>query len=167
MAEVDLHQIGVHDFDNLYALNQDNKQNLSDVTSERFQELIEKSSWNVCAGRGEAFALAFDENSPYLENANFSWFKKRFSKFIYLDRICVAPSMRGKGIGKMIYGKLFQYMSQNDHSVLGIEINYDPPNPLSDLFHEKLGFKEVGRRDDVDHNKSVRYLVRLVGDGSR
>ncbi len=45
---------------------------------------------------------------------------------------------------------------------MGCEVNLEPPNPVSDAFHEALGFTEVGRAAIHDGKKLVRYLVKMI-----
>ena len=48
-----------------------------------------------CVGELDAFLLAFDEASDY-DSPNFLWFRERYPRFAYVDRIAVAL-MRGAG----------------------------------------------------------------------
>ena len=42
---------------------------------------------------------------------------------------------------------------------IGCEFNAKPPNPQSDLFHCKMGFKQVGSAKLIDRGKNVRYFA--------
>ena len=42
------------------------------------------------------------------------------------------------------------------------EVNSDPPNPASDVFHAAMGFSVTGEAL-LDNGKTVRYMARLLG----
>ncbi len=46
-----------------------------------------------------------------------------------------------------------------DHTCIGCEINADPPNPASDAFHARFGFRNIGSAALVDRHKTVRYML--------
>jgi predicted GNAT superfamily acetyltransferase len=49
------------------------------------------------AGTGtEAFIIALDQNAEYA-NPNFSWFRARYGRFVYVDRVVTAAAARGWG----------------------------------------------------------------------
>lgn len=106
----------------------------------------------------DGFLIALDQNSRIGEGPNFSWFKARHARFVYVDRIVVAPAARGRGIGQALYRDLFQAARAAGHALICAEVNVDPPNPVSDAFHAGFGFIEVGRAHLPDRNKTVRYL---------
>lgn len=80
------------------------------------------------------------------ENENFAWFASRYSRFIYVDRVVVAPTCRGRRLGSLLYEDLFRYARDNAIPIVTCEYNIVPPNEPSRLFHEKFGFKEQGTR---------------------
>ena len=45
----------------------------------------------VRIGEADALLLAFDQDAAY-DNVNFGWFKARYPRFVYVDRIVVAPA---------------------------------------------------------------------------
>ncbi|GMM50345.1 hypothetical protein DASB73_013030 [Starmerella bacillaris] len=152
------HDIEERDVAALHALNQKFKVELSDKTLEEFKDLVAAASWTCCAGNADGFALAFDSDSTY-DNPNFDWFKRRYKKFVYLDRICVDPKSRKKGIGRNLYTQLIEYMRKNDYNIIGIEINGVPPNVMSENFHKSLGFQKVGSAEFNGGCKVVNYWV--------
>lgn len=108
----------------------------------------------------DAFLIALDEKASY-GSPNFGWFKERFARFAYVDRLVVAPHARGRGIGRSLYEELFDVARQAGHDLVACEVNVDPPNPTSDAFHAALGFEEIGRAV-VYVSKTVRYLIRRL-----
>ena len=47
-------------------------------------------------GSLDAFLLAFDQSAQY-DSPNFLWFRSRYPRFVYVDRIVVVSSARGRG----------------------------------------------------------------------
>ena len=110
-------------------------------------------------GALEAFLIAFDHRTPP-QGPNHTWFLARHPRFLYVDRVCVLPGARGRGLARALYEAAFGYARAQDLPIVCCEVNTEPPNPGSDAFHAALGFTEVGRRFLADRNKSVRYLER-------
>lgn len=106
-----------------------------------------------------AFLIALDQDADYA-SPNFLWFRRRFARFVYVDRVVVAPDWRGRGLARGLYAGLLARAAAAGHARLACEINSDPPNPASDAFHAGLGFREVGRAVIHAGAKEVRYLVR-------
>lgn len=114
----------------------------------RLRELAQMSSYRkvaVADGRVAAFLLAMREAAPYL-NDNYAWFAARFPQFIYVDRIVVGAEFAGMKIGSRLYDDLFGYARSQGIKAITCEYNLQPPNPASQRFHEKFGFKELGRQ---------------------
>lgn len=108
----------------------------------------------------DAFLIALDQNAVY-GSPNFRWFKARFPRFAYVDRLVVAPHARGKGVGRGLYEELFEVARTAGHGLVACEVNVDPPNPASDAFHAALGFEEIGRAV-VYVVKTVRYMIKRL-----
>lgn len=123
--------------------------------------MVEVASYARVAGPADAFLLAFDQDAPY-DSVNFGWFKARYDRFIYVDRIAVADRARRRGLARLLYEDLFTFARSQHLPMVCAEINTNPPNPESDAFHESLGFREVGRMDLPARGKSVRYVARLL-----
>ncbi|MGE0279426.1 MAG: GNAT family N-acetyltransferase [Rhizobiaceae bacterium] len=117
-------------------------------------------------GALEAFIIAFDQRANY-DSPNFLWFRERYSRFVYVDRIVTAPEARGRGHARRIYLALFTAARFAGHERIVCEVNSDPPNPASDAFHAALGFEEVGSAAIHDGKKTVRYLAKDLIQESR
>ena len=91
-----------------------------------------------------------------------TWFRERYPRFVYVDRVVVAAEARGRGHARRLYEDLFDHVRRAGHTIVTCEVNADPPNPASDAFHAALGFSEVG--DAVIHGgkKSVRYYAKPI-----
>jgi predicted GNAT superfamily acetyltransferase len=108
---------------------------------------------------GAAFLLAFEQSDDY-DGGHFLWFRGRFGRFIYVDRVVVAAPYRRRGLGRLLYADLFRRAEQRGHTHIVCEVNAEPPNPISDAFHAAQGFEEVGTAAIDGGAKIVRYLLR-------
>ncbi len=149
----------------LLALNTAHEVELSPLTPTGLARLVETAfaAWRI--GKGEAMVIAFDQAADY-DSPNFLWFRDRYETFVYVDRVVVASSARGRGHARRLYEGLFAAAEQAGHRRIVCEVNSDPPNPQSDAFHAKLGFAEVGAAHLPDRGKQVRYLERHLARAS-
>jgi uncharacterized protein len=109
------------------------------------------------AGEVVGFLLALDETADY-ESLNFQWFKSRYARFTYIDRIVVAASTQGRGVGRLLYTDLASVASP----ILACEVNIRPPNPRSMRFHKEFGFVEVGTQDTEGGRKTVSLMTKSL-----
>ena len=100
----------------------------------------------------EAGTLAYD-------SANLRWCEANCEDFIYVDRIAVAATARGQRIGQALYEAAFAH-SAGRYGQITCEINRLPPNPGSQRFHERLGFRQIGERAYDEGRKAVYYYAR-------
>jgi predicted GNAT superfamily acetyltransferase len=112
-------------------------------------------------GNFDAFLLAFDQDARY-DSPNFIWFRARYPRFVYVDRVVVAPSARGRGCARRLYADLFEHAVRAGHDRVVCEVNKMPPNAASDAFHAALGFVEVGTASVHSGSRTVRYLSRTL-----
>jgi uncharacterized protein len=145
----------------LLALNNRHAQELSWLDPDRFAHLVGAAFLARRIGHADAFLLAFDQAADY-DSPNFLWFRSQYARFVYVDRVVVAPSARGRGYGRQLYTGLFEHASMAGHTLVVCEVNSDPPNPASDAFHSALGFVEVGSAVIHGGSKTVRYFSRQL-----
>ena len=145
----------------ILALNNAHAVELSWLTAERLHELLGRAFHARQVGAVEAFLLAFDQDADY-DSPNFLWFRARYLRFVYVDRVVVAPAARGKGHARGLYGALFEHARAAGHDRIVCEVNADPPNPASDAFHAAIGFAPVGEAAIHGGSKTVRYLARSL-----
>ena len=142
----------------LLALNNAHAQELSWLESERLEYLISEAFLARRIGHLDAFLLAFDQDARY-DSPNFIWFRAHYPRFVYVDRIVVAASARGRGCARQLYSDLFEHAVRAGHDRVVCEVNTIPPNAASDAFHAALGFVEVGTASLYDGSRTVRYLM--------
>jgi uncharacterized protein len=145
----------------LLALNNAHAAELSWLDEDRLAMLLRRAFHARRIGAVDAFLLAFDENAIY-DSPNYLWFRQRYRRFVYVDRVVVAPAARGGGFARLLYADLFRHAGRASHDIVVCEVNSDPPNPASDAFHAAQGFAEVGSAAIHQGSKTVRYLARRL-----
>ena len=141
----------------ILTLNNAHAQELSWLEAERLEYLAREAFLARRIGHLDAFLLAFDQDARY-DSPNFIWFRARYPRFVYVDRIVVAASARGRGCARRLYSDLFEHAVRAGHDRVVCEVNTIPPNAASDAFHAALGFVEVGTASVYDGSRTVRYL---------
>jgi len=146
--------------DALLALNNDHAQELSWVDAARLKQLIGEAFFARRAGFADALLIAFDQGADY-DSPNFLWFRDRYDRFVYVDRIVTATAARGRGLARALYQALIAAARAAGHERIVCEVNVDPPNPTSDAFHRSMGFVGVGSAE-LGNGKVVGYLELVV-----
>lgn len=142
------------------ALNNAHAVELSWLEIDRLRHLLGQAFHARRLGRLEAFLIAFDETADY-DGGHYLWFRARYPRVVYVDRVVVAATARGRGHARRLYLDLFDRARRSGHDVVTCEVNAEPPNPASDAFHAAMGFAPVG---SASHNgKTVRYFVHRLG----
>jgi len=144
----------------LLALNNHFATELSPLDSAKARHLVRHAFMARTIGN-EALLIAFDQDAPY-DNPNFQWFHERFDRFVYIDRVVIAPVRQGWGWAGLLYESLFARAREKDHVRIACEINLDPPNPRSEAFHVGLGFEAVGQAILPGTPKTVRYFCKPI-----
>lgn len=143
----------------LLALNNAHAVELSWLEAPRLAHLAGEAFLAERIGQADALLLAFDQDADY-DSPNFLWFRERFPRFVYVDRIVVAAQARGRGHARRLYRLLFERARAAGHERVVCEVNSNPPNPASDAFHADLGFAVVGTGKILGGQKTVTYLAR-------
>lgn len=145
----------------LLALNNAHAVELSWLEPERLAHLVAQAFLARRVGMADALLLTFDQDAEY-DSPNFLWFRERYPAFVYVDRVVVADSARGRGLARALYDDLFAAAKAAGHDRIVCEVNSDPPNPASDAFHAALGFAPVGAAEIHGGKKTVTYLERRL-----
>jgi len=143
------------------ALNNAHAEELSWLEREQLTALLRQAFYARRLGNLDAFLMAFDERADY-DSPNYLWFRASYPRFVYVDRVVVAPSARGRGLARALYADLFDRAGRAGHDLVVCEVNIAPPNPASDALHAALEFSEVGRATIHHGSKTVRYLSRAI-----
>ncbi|ESY74710.1 GNAT family acetyltransferase [Mesorhizobium sp. LNHC252B00] len=154
-------RVSAEDEAQILALNNEHAAELSWLEPERLSFLLGEAFYARRIGDLEAFIMTFDQDARY-DSPNFLWFRERYERFIYVDRVVVAAQARGRGHARRLYQDLFGHVERAGHTLVTCEVNIDPPNPASDAFHAALGFAEAGDAVIYGGKKAVRYYVRSL-----
>lgn len=105
------------------------------------------------------FCVTVQPGSAYW-SANYRWVSERREKFVYLDRVCIDPGHRRKGLGARLYRAVAERaLASGVAGDLVLEVNTRPENPGSLAFHARLGFVEIGRAEPYGDGTEVAYLA--------
>jgi uncharacterized protein len=145
------------DFKGIVKLNEAEVRHTSLMDLDRLQFLARISAYfKVAIVENElaAFLIALREDTAY-ENDNYTWFSSRFAKFLYIDRIVVGATFSGHKIGSKLYTDIFDFARSHSVKTIACEYNIDPPNPVSQAFHDKFGFRELSTQWVASGTKKV------------
>ncbi len=140
---------GTTDKGAILALNAESVHFLSPMDGARYELLRSMSAYTrVLDDGGEirAFLMAFREGTAY-DSPNYAWFSARYEQFLYVDRVAVAASAQGRGLGRVFYEDLFAFAREHGVRTIAAEFYTTPPNEVSRKFHASFGFHEVGEQD--------------------
>ncbi|PZR32472.1 GNAT family N-acetyltransferase [Caulobacter segnis] len=143
----------------LLALNNAHARELSWLEPETLASMVAEAFVARRVGVADALLLAFDQDADY-DSVNYLWFRDRFDRFVYVDRVVVADAARGRGLARRLYDELFAAARAAGHARIVCEVNSEPPNPASDAFHAALGFVPIGTAQIHGGAKTVTYLER-------
>jgi predicted GNAT superfamily acetyltransferase len=142
----------------LLQLNNAHAQETSELASSAFARMIVGSYLALTLQPPFSLMLCFDQDAAY-DSPNFLWFKTRYPRFVYVDRVIVDERLRGRGAARALYELLFAQARADRHRFVVCEVNDDPPNPASHAFHQRMGFEPVGQAK-LPNGKTVTYMAR-------
>jgi len=153
----------------ILALNDDSVHFLSPLGAERLEALDRAAAYHKVVdidGEIAAFLLAFREGAPY-DSPNYLWFVEHYPRFLYIDRVVVAASHRGSGLGALLYDDIAASAARAGVPWLTCEFDIDPPNPASQRFHKRMGFHEVGTQSiGGGRKRGSRQAKAIAGAGA-
>lgn len=164
MKEIAIRNASRDDLEHLLELNQSNLPHVGSITLSDIEHLHRQAIYFRVAeysGHTAGFLIAFDPGADYT-SLNFLWFKKRYSAFVYIDRITVAAEARRKGIACALYRDLEHFAEKRKIPLMACEYNLRPKNDISRQFHQKYGFNEVGTQDTENGKKTVSLQIKQV-----
>lgn len=142
--------------DDLRTLNNAFAAETSYQSEDDWTRLIGQARFGYAVPPAAGFLIGMDQGADY-QSPNFLWFKARFDRFAYVDRIVIAASAHGQGLGRALYERMFKDAKASGFERVVAEVNAVPPNPTSLALHERLGFAAIGEQA-FDSGKSVRYF---------
>jgi hypothetical protein len=158
---------GDADFDAVLALNEESVAFLSPLSRAGLVALHREAALHQVIeqdGLVTALLIALREGARY-DSPNYRWFAARYERFLYVDRVVVSGRARGTGAGTMLYRGLFDFAAASSVGLVTCEFDVEPPNPASERFHAKFGFREVGRQYVANGKKLVSLQAAPVRRG--
>ena len=125
-----------------------------------WSRLVAQARVAVFVAPADAFVLVLGQDADY-DSPNFLWWKERCDSFLYVDRVVVAATAQGRGLGRQLYAHAIDEARRLGFDRIVCEINIDPPNPRSVAFHTALGFKVAGEQH-LANGKTVGYFERVL-----
>ena len=159
--DLDLRPARTTDYPDILALNLESEAMLSPLDEARLAQLDSQAAYHrvLCdQGRVAAFLLAFREGADY-DSPNYLWFAQRYERFLYIDRVVVAASHQGRGLGARLYRDLFAFAREHAIDAVTCEFYVQPPNEASRRFHAGFGFHEVGTQWVAGGTKQVSLQI--------
>jgi hypothetical protein len=150
------------DFDAVLALNADSVPHVNLIGRKELAWFSEHASFVHVArisGRVAAFLIGLRPGTEYA-SPNYRWFCENYDDFAYIDRVAVAEWARRQGIAEALYEAFGG--SQPGAPVLTCEVNIHPPNEGSMIFHQRLGFRQVGSQETEGGKKQVALLEKML-----
>jgi predicted GNAT superfamily acetyltransferase len=150
-----------HELDSVLALNNAAGPTILPLDASRARFFYEHATYFRVAevdGHLAGFLIAFDQDSVY-QSSNYLWFRERFPAFVYIDRVVVASSRRGAGLGRVFYADV-QSFAEVRAPLLACEVFLEPRNDVAVLFHGTYGFQEVGQHLMPETGLRVSLLTK-------
>ena len=156
-------------FDFILESNNVNKPQVGFLKNERLQLLLNQANYCKVAKFNNEFAgflLCLPDGKEY-DSPNYQWVSKRYSNFVYIDRISVLPKFQNEKIGSALYTDLIYFSLLEGYDSILCEVNIMPPNPGSIRFHKRFDFEECGSQfteggtlESYDYSVEVQFLKR-------
>lgn len=154
----------VADHQAVLALNNGATPHVNALDAEQFAWLANRATYFRVledAGGIAGFVLCVPSGLDYWSE-NYRWFTRRYSDFLYLDRVVVAERARRLGVGRALYDDMHAAAVKADCLRVTLEVNLRPANPVSVAFHEKMGYRAIGVREYEEGRKIVQMYERPV-----
>jgi predicted GNAT superfamily acetyltransferase len=150
------------DYDSVLALNKESIPHVNLIGAPDLQWFIENAACTRVAKIEDRLAGFLIGLRPGLRYAspNYQWFCDNYADFAYIDRVIVSTWARRQGVADALY-EAFQF-SQSDAPVMTCEINIRPSNEGSMLFHERMGFRQIGSQEIDGGKKEVALMEKTI-----
>ena len=163
MNQITIRAARQQDFDAILAINAEGQPGVSALTRAELVSALESGSVWVAEGTTglAGYLVAYRSDAVY-DGEEFAWFQSRYSPFLYIDQVAVAPQQRRAAVGFQLYQTVERAAREQGLFALVCEVNLEPPNPISLAFHTRNDFHEVGVLDTRDGRKVTLLLKRLA-----
>lgn len=158
--------LSIADVADVLAINRAARPNVAPLDAAELGRLRSLASDTVVILDDDAvigYALVFPDDAAY-DGEEFLALRTLVPRpFTYVDQVAVRPSARGMGVGRRLYRHVEQAALARGATCLCCEVNLAPPNPASSAFHERLGFRSIGRLSTTDGREVDLLAKRLSG----
>jgi predicted GNAT superfamily acetyltransferase len=162
---ITIRDVREHELDSVLALNNAAGPTILPLDTHRAREIFQSATYFRVAevdGHLAGFLIAFDHNANH-SSSNFRWFREHHPEFIYIDRVVVASSRRGSGLGRVFYADV-QSFAEVRAPMLACEVFLEPRNDVAVLFHGTYGFHEVGQQVMPETGLRVSLLAKQMAN---
>lgn len=160
---MELRNIHEHDLDAVLDLNNNAGPAILSIDAARLRHFFERADYfrvAVIDGRIAGFLIALRENADHA-SSNFRWFRERYARFVYIDRVVIGDGYRGHGLGRVFYSDV-QSFAEARAPVLACEVFLEPRDDVAMLFHGTRGFNEVGQQAMPENGRHVCLLAKQL-----
>jgi predicted GNAT superfamily acetyltransferase len=158
---ISIRDVREHELDSVLALNNAAGVTILPLDATKARFFYDNATYFRVAevdGHIAGFLVAFDQDAPY-QSSNYLWFRERYPSFLYIDRVVVASSRRGAGLGRVFYADV-QSFAEVRAPLLACEVFLEPRNDVAVLFHGTYGFQEVGQQVMPETGRRVSLLAK-------
>src|SRR5581483_691334 len=151
------------DLDAVLALNNSAGSAILPLDAARLRHFFERADYFRVAeidGRIAGFLIALREDADHT-SSNFRWFRERYARFVYIDRVVIGDGFRGHGLGRVFYSDAQSY-AEARAPVLACEVFLEPRDDIAMLFHGTRGFNEVGQQSMSENGRRVCLLAKQL-----
>ena len=149
------------DFPFILRINEENVSVLAPMDEDglrRFGDMAECFWIAEADGEAAGFLIALREGCGDYESENYRWFSRHYPQFLYIDRVVIDEPYRGRGIGRALYGRVFERARETAVPFVTAEVDTVPYNAESLAFHAAMGFREVGTQSVRGGSVTVSLL---------
>ena len=151
-----------HELDSVLALNNAAGPAILPLDAMRLRHFFETAEYFRIAERDgnlAGFLIGLGNDASH-HSSNHAWFRERYPRFFYIDRIVVASRRRGGGVGRAFYADAQSY-AELRYPQMACEVFLDDSdNDPVLLFHGSFGFREVGQHVMPDTGIRAAMLMK-------
>jgi len=150
-----------HELDSVLALNNAAGAGILPIDTDRLRFFWQHAAYFRVAEVGDqlaGFLIALMPEADY-DSPNFLWFREHYPEFVYIDRIVIAGTHRGEGLGRVFYADV-QSFAEVRSPRLACEVFVSGGTDPALLFHGSFGFREVGQQAIKGMGLRASYLVK-------
>jgi uncharacterized protein len=155
-------QLEQSDFDDVLSLNEESVPHVSRISGEELQWFCDNAVFVHVARIDDRFAgflIGLRPGTSYA-SPNYRWFCDNYDDFAYIDRVAVSEWARRRGVAESLYNAFAR--SQSEAPVMTCEVNIRPPNETSMLYHQRMGFRQVGSQETNGGKKEVAFMEKKL-----